>query len=51
MHRFAEGSQAYGPLLQGLTLPINDLSRGCSYDDIVTTSAITLNQAMAKKGN
>ncbi|MGL4676291.1 MAG: phosphate acetyltransferase [Brevinema sp.] len=45
VHRFSEGAQAFGPLLQGLTLPINDLSRGCSYDDIIITSAITLNQA------
>lgn len=45
VHRFSEGAQAFGPLLQGLTLPINDLSRGCSYDDIIITSAVTLNQA------
>lgn len=49
VHRFSEGAQAYGPLLQGLTLPINDLSRGCSYDDIIITSAITLNQALSQQ--
>lgn len=49
VHRFSSGASAYGPLLQGLTLPINDLSRGCSYNDIIITSAITLNQAQAKK--
>lgn len=51
VHRFAPGAHAFGPLLQGLSLPINDLSRGCSYDDIIITSAITLNQAQAKLSN
>lgn len=51
VQRFSDGATAFGPLLQGLTLPINDLSRGCSYDDIIATSAITLNQAQAKKIN
>lgn len=32
---------AYGPLIQGSAKPVNDLSRGCSVDDIVTVSAIT----------
>jgi len=35
------GGQAFGPLIQGLKKPINDLSRGCSVEDIVTTVAIT----------
>lgn len=35
------GVRAFGPLAQGLNQPINDLSRGCSVDDIVTTVAIT----------
>lgn len=39
------GAEAYGPILQGFAKPISDLSRGCSVDDIVVTSAITLAQS------
>lgn len=43
VQRFA-GAGAYGPFLQGFAKPISDLSRGCSVDDIVNTSAVTLTQ-------
>ena len=35
------GARAVGPLLRGLALPIHDLSRGCSVEDILATMAIT----------
>ena len=35
-------AEAFGPFLQGFAKPISDLSRGCSVDDIVVTSAVTL---------
>ncbi|MGP1593991.1 MAG: phosphate acetyltransferase [Treponema sp.] len=38
-------AEAYGPFLQGFAKPLSDLSRGCSIDDIITTSAVTLVQA------
>lgn len=42
-------AEAVGPILQGMAAPVNDLSRGCSSDDIYKMVAITANQAMGLK--
>lgn len=38
-------AQAYGPLIQGTNIPVSDLSRGCTVEDIVNVSAVTLLRA------
>lgn len=42
-------AEAVGPILQGMAAPVNDLSRGCSVDDIYKMVAITANQAIGMK--
>lgn len=48
VQRFAN-AEAYGPILQGIRKPVNDLSRGCSAEDVVGVIAITSVQAQAQE--
>ena len=45
------GAEAVGPILQGMAAPVNDLSRGCSVDDVYKMVSITCNQSIGLKAN
>ena len=43
--QYLGGIKAVGPILQGLNKPVNDLSRGCTVEDIIILTAVTSLQA------
>ena len=45
------GYRAFGPLLQGLNKPINDLSRGCTEDDVYNIAIITAAQVLKQSNS
>lgn len=48
VQRFAK-AEAYGPICQGIAKPVNDLSRGCSAEDVAGVVAFTAVQAQMQK--
>lgn len=48
--QYLGGANAYGPVLQGFSRPVSDLSRGASREDIIMTSAITMSMADLRAG-
>lgn len=49
--QYVGGLKAVGPILQGLKKPVNDLSRGCSVEDIIMLASITAMQSVKKGEN